>query len=77
MLFARTFLGDIDGAMEIAKLLEQPGIAFSTELLFDPGLAPLRQHPDFYPLLERLGMVDYWSENGCHYDGDRVHCQPT
>ncbi len=74
VLVARTLLGDLDGAMEIARLLELPGEAFSIELIFVPELAPLRQHPDFYPLLERLGIVAYWDEVGCNWDGDRVHC---
>lgn len=74
VLFARTFLGDIDGAMDIARLLEEEGEAFSTEIIFVPELAPLRQRPDFYPLLERLGIAAYWDELGCNWDGDRVHC---
>ena len=74
VMVARTFLGDLDGAMEIARLLELPGEAFSMEMIFIPDLAPLRQHADFLPLVERLGIAGYWDELGCRWDGDRVHC---
>ena len=74
MLIVRSLLGDLDGAMEIAELLEAEGEAFSTELIFIPEIAPLRKHPGFMPLLERLGIVAYWDELDCTWDGDRVHC---
>ena len=74
VLIARTILGDLDGAMEIAEMLELEGEAFSPEMMFIPELASLRKHPRFVPLLERLGIVAYWSELGCTWDGDRVHC---
>ena len=76
VLIVRTFLGDLDGAMEIAALLEGEGEAFSTEMIFIPELAPLRKHPGFMPLVDRIGIVAYWNELGCSWDGDRVHC-PT
>jgi len=74
VLIARTILGDLDGAMEIAESLELEGEEFSPELMFIPELASLRKHPAFMPLLERLGIVAYWNELGCTWDGDRVHC---
>jgi DNA-binding winged helix-turn-helix (wHTH) protein/tetratricopeptide (TPR) repeat protein len=74
VLIVRTLLGDLDGAMEIAELLTKQGEAFSTEMIFIPEIAPLRKHPGFVPLLERLGIVAYWTELGCTWDGDRVHC---
>jgi len=74
VLIVRSLLGDLDGAMGIARLLESEGEAFSTEMIFIPEIAPLRTHPDFVPLLERLGIVAYWDELGCTWDGDRVHC---
>ena len=60
--------------LEVARLLEQPGMVFSMEVLFIPELAPLRQHPDFLPLLERLGVVAYWNAVGCTWEDDRVNC---
>jgi DNA-binding winged helix-turn-helix (wHTH) protein/TolB-like protein len=74
VLIVRTLLGDLDGAMEIAELLELEGEAFSPEMIFIPELAPLRKHPRFEPLLERLGIVAYWDDLGCTWDGDRVTC---
>jgi DNA-binding winged helix-turn-helix (wHTH) protein/TolB-like protein/Tfp pilus assembly protein PilF len=73
---ARGLIGDIDGAMEIAKLLEQPGEAFEMDLLFIPEMQALRQHEEFMPLMQRLGIVDYWKANGCKWTGDEVRC-PT
>ncbi len=74
VVLARSLLGDVDGAMEIAWLLDQPGETFSMELLYIDELAPLRQHADFMPLLESLGVVDYWQQVGCRWEDDRVVC---
>lgn len=76
-LTVRTLLGDIDGAMQVARLLELPGEIFEMDLLFIPELQALRRHPDFLPLLARLGVVDYWASAGCEWAGDRVLCQST
>mgnify|MGYP001812707777 FL=1 len=75
LLVVRSLLGDIDGAMEVARQLEWPGMLFSMEILFIPELAPLRQHPDFVPLLERLGVVEYLDSVGCTWADDRVDCR--
>lgn len=73
-LTARTMLGDINGAMQVAKMLEMPGEIFEMDLLFIPELRPLRQHPQFLPLLERVGVADYWRNAGCEWSDDRVIC---
>ena len=72
---ARAVIGDTDGAMRFAMDLDQYGEIFEMDLLFIPEMRPLRQHEDFMPLLQRLGVVDYWDAMGCHWTGDRVHCQ--
>jgi tetratricopeptide (TPR) repeat protein len=74
LLISRSLLGDMDGAMDVARLLEEPGLRFSMEILFVPKLAPLRAHPDFLPLLERLGVVRYWDSVGCRWLDDHVEC---
>lgn len=74
VILARALLGDIDGAMEIAWLLDNPGETFSMEILFIDELAPLRQHPDFMPLLESLGVTEYWAAAGCRWEDDQVRC---
>ncbi len=74
LVTARTVLGDIDGAMAIAAELEKPGETFQMDLLFTPELQPLRDHPEFMPLLERLGVVDYWEQAGCSFDGHKAVC---
>jgi len=73
-LTLRAMLGDTDGAMAIAELLDAPGEEFEMDVLFIPELQPLRQHPDFMALLERLGVVDYWESKNCIWTGDHVNC---
>ncbi len=74
---ARAILGDIDGAMAVARRLEEPGEIFAMDLLFTPEFQALREHPEFMPLLERLGVVDYWQETGCVFDGQKAICGET
>lgn len=74
---ARVILGDIDGAMAVARRLEEPGEIFAMDLLFTPEFQSLREHPDFMPLLERLGVVDYWRETGCTFDGQKATCRSS
>lgn len=73
----RTLLGDIDGAMKVARLLEQPGEIFDMSLLFIPEFRPLRQHPEFLDLMENLGVTDYWDQAGCVWQDAMVHCPDT
>lgn len=71
---ARTILGDIDGAMAVARRLEEPGEFFQMDLLFAPELDALRRHAEFMPLLQRLGVLDYWQKAGCEFDGQKAVC---
>lgn len=70
----RTLLGDIDGAMGVAELLENPGEAFEMDLLWIPEFAPLRRHPDFIVLMENLGIAEYWDLHGCKFVDAAVTC---
>jgi hypothetical protein len=72
---ARTMLGDVDGAMRVAERLDGPGEIFETELLFIPEMRALRQHPNFMPLLRRIGIVEYWSASGCQWADDALTCR--
>lgn len=74
VILVRTLLGDIEGAMAIARLLDNPGETFSMEILFIDELAPLRQHPDFMQLLEDLNVVSHWTDVGCRWEDDEVRC---
>ena len=67
-------LGDGDRAMTVAKRLEVDGEIFEAELMFIPQFAVLREHPDFLPLLDAIGLTEYWSDNGCKWNDDRVVC---
>lgn len=71
---ARTILGDLDGAMQVASLLEQPGEAFEMDLLWIPEFAPLRQRQDYLNLMERLGIVEHWSLHSCTFVDAIVAC---
>jgi DNA-binding winged helix-turn-helix (wHTH) protein/TolB-like protein/Tfp pilus assembly protein PilF len=70
----RVFLGDVDGAMRMAKDLAGPGTHRPMDLLFLTELRPLREHPEFMDLMEMLGVKDYWDENGCMWLDDSVTC---
>ena len=74
VLIVRTALGDVEGAMEVARLLEGPGEVFEMDLLFIDELEPLRRHPEFIPLMDRLGVVEYWESVGCVWEGSQVSC---
>jgi len=74
VIVARTMLGDVDGAMELANSLAVSGKVFEMEILFLPELRSLRQHPGFPGLMDKLGIQDYWDENGCVWLDDSVRC---
>ena len=74
VILVRAMLGDVEGAMAIARTLDNPGETFSMELLFIDELEPLRRHPDFMPLMDSLGVTDYWRDAGCRWEDDEVRC---
>lgn len=71
---ARTMLGDVDGAMRVAQLLEQREVVFEMDLLFIPESQPLRAHPGFADLMTSLGITDYWKQRGCAWAEGSVRC---
>ena len=74
VILVRTLLGDVEGAMAIARLLDNPGETFSMEILYIDELAPLRRHPEFIELLESLNVVSHWEDVGCRWEDDEVRC---
>lgn len=70
----RTVLGDLDGALEVARLLEGHGEVFEMDLLFIPETEPLRAHPGFAELTKSLGLDAYWSQSGCTWTGAGLQC---
>ena len=74
-IVVRTMLGDVDNAMQIARLLKSPGEVFEIDLLFAPEMQPLRAHPEFAGLLDDLGITDYWKSRGCQLIEDSVSCE--
>lgn len=71
---ARTMLGDLDGAMRVARELTAPGEIFEMDLLWIPQFRPLRLRPDFVALMEALGVTEYWELNGCRFTDADVQC---
>ncbi|MCK5326089.1 MAG: winged helix-turn-helix domain-containing protein [Woeseiaceae bacterium] len=73
----RMLLGDLEGAMSVARLLEKPGEVFEMDLLFIPETKPLRDHPEFMDLMRSLGISEYWYERGCTLIEAGVDCDPA
>lgn len=73
-IVARVLLDDIEGAMKVAMMLTEEGQIAELDLLFMPELRPLRDHPGFMELMERLGVTGYWQARGCEWRNDRVNC---
>ncbi|MDX1517500.1 MAG: winged helix-turn-helix domain-containing protein [Woeseiaceae bacterium] len=71
---ARTLLGDLDGAMSVARQLTAPGEIFEMDLLWIPQFRPLRLRPDFLELMAELGVTEYWELNGCRFVDADVRC---
>ncbi len=60
---ALSALGDIDGAFRVADRLSfslPSARSYETANLFYPQARALRADPRFLPLVEKLGMMDYW-----------------
>ena len=70
----RTVLGDLDGAMRSAEAAAAPEEHLEMDMLFLPEMRPLREHPEFPALMEKLGVQAYWDEMGCVWLNDTVNC---
>ena len=71
----RTVLGDLDGALDVAWLLETEGEVFEMDLLFIPQVQPLREHKGFVDLMDALGLSEYWYDRGCAWSPVRIECE--
>ena len=71
----RHVIGDLDGALEVARLLTTEGEIFEMDLLFIPQVQPLREHDGFMELMESLGLSEYWYERGCVWSPVRIECE--
>jgi DNA-binding winged helix-turn-helix (wHTH) protein/TolB-like protein len=74
-VIVRVVLGDLDGAMNVARLLQSEGEVFEMDLLFIPEVQPLREHPGFGELLDALGITEYWRARGCTWTGAGAVCE--
>jgi hypothetical protein len=75
---ALVYLGDADGAIDVAfELLHEP-LDFEVEFLFARENAEIRRHPRFAELLRAIGLTDYWDAYGwpsfCKRDGEAIAC---
>jgi hypothetical protein len=73
------YLGDADGALDVAfELLNEP-LDFEVEFLFARENAIVRRHPRFGELVRAIGLDDYWDDYGwpefCNRDGDSITCR--
>ncbi len=75
--FVRVNLGDMDGAMRIARLLLQEGEVFEMDILWIPEMRAFRETEGFLELVSALGITDYWAERGCAFVDDSVTCGNT
>lgn len=73
-ILARSLIGDTDGAMKVAVSLAGSAGFLEMDFLFLEELQPLRQNPGFLLVMDKLGVQDYWAENGCSWQGDKVSC---
>jgi TolB-like protein/DNA-binding winged helix-turn-helix (wHTH) protein len=69
-----TMLGDTPRALDVARLLVGGGEVFELELLFSSELTPLREHEGFEKFLADVGLKEFWSGQGCNWNGDSVDC---
>ena len=72
--FVRVNLGDMDGAMRIARLLLQEGEVFEMDILWIPEMRAFRETAGFLELISALGITNYWAERGCEFVDDSVTC---
>ena len=71
-ILALASLGATDAALSMADPANGPFDEFapatsdgwSTEMLFAPQAAPLREDPRFWRIMARLGLADYWLASG-------------
>lgn len=61
---ALVYLGDADGAMDVAFELAHGPSDFDVEFLFARETAILRCHPRFAELAESIGLARYWATYG-------------
>ena len=55
--------GNLDRAFELAEAAADREL-LPLELLWTAAAAPLRQDPRFVPLMDRIGLTDYWRRFG-------------
>jgi len=66
-------LGDSERAMAVARQLVN-GEVFEADILFIEQFQLLRDHPDFRPLMEEIGMTEHWSSVGCEWKDAGLQC---
>jgi hypothetical protein len=73
-IVARVLLDDIDGAMIVAMSLAEASKFYEMDVLFLHELRPVREHPDFMLLAQRLNILGYWQASNCEWQDDKVRC---
>ena len=79
LLASYTDFGRIDDAYRVANMARDSAGAYSWWELWRDDMAMFRQDPRFAELVTKLGLVDYWHENGwpdaCQPAGDSLICE--
>lgn len=79
VLAALTALGDVDGAFDLAgrQRFSQSSLWSGVlQVLFWPDARAMRADPRFLPLVEELGMMEYWRTTGSQPDVCRTESAP-
>lgn len=74
-----SFLGDVDGAYQAAEGYDWSSHHGATIILFYREMEAFRADPRFWPLVEDLGLVDYWKTidrwpDFCLYEDHEGYC---
>jgi hypothetical protein len=75
-------LGQADRVMEVAMNLAESGKLYEhesaqVEIIYLDELKPLREHEEFPALLQKLGLIDYWTSIGCQWSDGQVRCEAS
>ena len=71
--------GRVDDAYRLVNMNGKHERFNFTWVIWRPDMAPFRQDPRFAKLVNELGLLEYWRENGwpdvCQPAGDSVICE--
>jgi len=63
IVLAYAWHGDLDKAFEWLDIAFEQKDGFMTQLIFNPWLANLHDDPRWEPILEKMGLLEYWEKS--------------